>query len=75
VSGSVGVFFAGLLELVPVHRNGRAETPISLGPATPLQAVEIDSVFPYEPGLSHVSLRLRNPENQLLGTISHGHIR
>jgi len=70
VTGSFGLFHAAIAELVGTYRAGKEKAHV-LGAATPLVPCVVDQLFPYEDGLSQISLRLRRPDGKLLGTVDH----
>src|SRR5579859_200441 len=69
VTGEFGLFQAGSVELVIVHRSGKPLETILLGNYTPLEPCRVVQMVKHQNGLGRVSLRLRNPEGILMGTI------
>ena len=74
VTGSFGLFHFGRLELVTILRDGAVVEINPAGAASPLDACRIDQTIPTQAGVARVSLRLRDKEGKLLGTISHANI-
>lgn len=69
VRGSFGLFRAGILEIVPIHRSGKTGPVRVVGPAGPLEVCVVDEPIPFESALFRVALRLRDAEGKLLGTV------
>jgi hypothetical protein len=69
VRGSFGLFRSGVLEAVPIHRNGKPDPVLVVGPVGPLEACVIDECLPFESSLFRVALRLRGGNDKLLGTV------
>ena len=74
VTGSFGLFHFGRLELVTILRDGAVAEINPAGTASPFNACRIDQTIPVQEGAGRVSLRLRDKEGKLLGTISHANI-
>jgi hypothetical protein len=75
ISGSFGLLRCGTLEIASILRNGKVEEVRELGAVTPLAACTIDSSLPFRPGLFRVSLRLRDSQGNLLGTLDSALVR
>ena len=69
VGGAYGLFYVGSLELVSIHRSGKALEIVPLGEVSPLAPCSVSRVISSPQGIARISARLRNTEGQLLGTV------
>jgi hypothetical protein len=74
VAGSFGMFHSGSLELVSLLRSGRVHTVHALGTVSPLDPCVVNATVADARDLARVSLRLRDPDGALLGTIDEANI-
>jgi hypothetical protein len=73
-TGSFGIFHTGHLELVPLFRSGKVHTVHPLGTVSSLEPCVVNATLADARDLARVSLRLRNPDGALLGTIDQADI-
>lgn len=69
VASAFGIFHAGSVELVSLHRNGKLMDTVPLGKFTPLEPCHVDKTISCQNGLGRLSLRLRDSAGRLMGTI------
>ncbi len=74
VTGSFGMFHAGHLELVSLLRSGKVHAILSLGNVSPTEPCVVNAMVADARDLARVSLRLRDPNGALLGTIDQADI-
>jgi len=74
VTGSFGIFHTGHLELVSLLRSGKVHTIHPLGTASPIEPCVINATVADARDLVRVSLRLRDPDGALLGTVDQADI-
>jgi hypothetical protein len=70
VAASFGVFQTGSVELVGICRDGRVAGVQAVSRVTPLVPCVLEEYIPADEGLFRVSVRMRSPSGDLLGTIA-----
>lgn len=68
-TGSFGIFRTGQLELTSFHRNGTIHAVLPLGSVSPVEPCVVDATVADAHDLARLSLRLRDTDGALLGTI------
>jgi hypothetical protein len=74
VTGSFGVFHNGNLELVSLLRSGKVHNTHPLGTVSPLEPCVVNATIAGARDLSRISLRLRDSDGTLLGTVDQADI-
>ena len=74
VTGSFGSFHCGHLELVALLRNGNIHAVLPLSTVSPVEPCAVDATLMDARDLTRVSLRLRDSQGALLGTIDEANV-
>jgi len=74
VTGSFGIFHIGRLELVSLLRSGKVHTVQPLGTVSPLEPCVVNAPVADARDLARVSLRLRDQDGALLGSVDQADI-